>query len=66
MRAQPHILMYYGKAAQNNKIIHVHMASQLRIVGKNGVVANGAVMGQMHIGHDPVVVTNSRNTAVAG
>ncbi|GIK26067.1 MAG: hypothetical protein BroJett006_23130 [Betaproteobacteria bacterium] len=31
------------------------VAGQLGIIGEDGVVADLAVMGQMHIGHDPVV-----------
>ena len=44
----------------------MHMASQLRIIGKNRVVAHLAVMRQMHIGHDPVVVAHTGHADIAG
>ena len=58
MRPQPTELMNHGKAPQNDPVTHVHMPGQLSAVGKDGVVAHLAIMGQMHISHDPVVVAD--------
>ena len=42
------------------------MSSELRVVGKNGLVAHLAIVGQMHIGHDPIVVANAGHASVVG
>ncbi len=43
----------------------MHVPGQLRVVGKNGVVADLAVMRQVHISHDPVVIAHARHTCIA-
>ena len=44
----------------------MHMASQLRVVRENRVVADLAVVREVHIGHDPVVIAQTRHAYVAG
>ena len=51
-------LMHPRKATQNDPIPHMHMPRQSGIIGKNGVIADLAVVGNMHIGHHPVVIAN--------
>ena len=58
--------MHHGKAAQNHPVAYLHMASQLRVVSKNGVTTNLAVMRQMNVCHDPVVIAHTRHTHIAG
>jgi hypothetical protein len=43
----------------------MHMSGQLGTVGKNGVVANLAIVCQMNIGHDPIVIAHLRHTLIA-
>ena len=40
------------------------MPGQGGAVGENGIVAHHAVVGDMHIGHDPVVITDVGNALV--
>jgi len=42
----------------------MHVTRQLRVVGKNGVAAHLAVMRQVDIGHDPVVVPDPRDARI--
>ena len=65
VRTQTTELMNHREAAQNNPIAYVHMPRQLRTVGKNSVVAHPAIVRQMDIGHDPVVVAQLGDTCVA-
>ena len=45
-------------------IADMHMARELGIVGKNRMVADLAIMRQMHISHDPVAVANAGGTRI--
>ena len=65
VRTQTTELMYHGKTAQNNPVVYMHMTRQLRTVGKNRVVTHLAIVRQMDIGHDPVVVAQLGDTCVA-
>ena len=65
VRTDAHELMYHSKATQNNPVAHMNMTSLLRAVGKDSVVAHHAVMCQMHVSHDPVVVTNLGHARVS-
>ena len=64
MGADTHKLMNYGKPTQNRPVIHQDVTGQLRVVGKYRVVTHLAVMGQMDVGHDPVVIADPRHTQV--
>ena len=58
-------LVHHREAAQNNPVVYVHMTRQLRTVGKNSVIAHLAIVRQMDLGHDPVVVAQLGDTCVA-
>jgi hypothetical protein len=51
--------MHNCESPKNGVIPDVHMTGELRIVGKYGVMTNLAIVGQMYIGHDPVVITDT-------
>ena len=56
--------MYTSHTAHNGPVIYLHMAGNLRITCKNGVISNLAVMSNVHISHDPVIATNSGNANI--
>ncbi len=56
MRTDVAELMDQGKAGQDRPVIHVNVACQGSIVDQNHVVADHAVMPDMGIGHDQVVI----------
>src|SRR5260363_55932 len=60
MRANAHMLMHSGHAAQNGPVVHLHMTRNLCIVGQDCMAANEAIMHNMHICHDPVVMPDAR------
>src|SRR5271169_1512077 len=64
MRTNLAKLVHANKTAENGEIVHAHMPGQLHAVGKDDVAANMAVVRQMHICHDPVVVADLRDTGV--
>ena len=66
MRANLHKLVNHREATQNRPIAHMHMASQLGVIGKNGVVTHHAIVRQVHIGHQPVVVADAGHASVPG
>ena len=47
-------------AAQHDIIADFHMPRQAGIIGENGVAAHHAVVREMAVGHNPVVVTDAR------
>ena len=57
--------MNHSEAAQDDPIAYVHMACELGTVGKNSVIANLAIMCQVHISHDPVVISELGDAGVA-
>src|SRR5450759_1312539 len=42
----------------------MHMTAQSRSIRHDGVTTNLAVVGNMHVGHDPIVVTYARDTGI--
>jgi len=56
--AKPAKLVHTGKPSENNIILYLDMTSERGIVGENSVTADAAIMGDMDIGHDPVVISN--------
>ena len=56
--------MSAAKAAEKYPIIDMYMTRQLGVIGKNCTVADLAIMCDMHIGHDPVIVAHARNARV--
>ncbi len=52
-------LKHQRVAAQHHIIADVDMAGQGSVVGKNSVAAHHAVVRQMHISHNPVVIADA-------
>ena len=42
----------------------MYMTGKLRVVGKDGVAPDLAVVCQVHIGHDPIVITQAGDTQI--
>ena len=60
-------LMHDGERAQGNAVLHFHVTRERRRVGHDVVVADPAVVGNVHVGHDPVPVTHTgRHPAALG
>ena len=57
-------LVDLGKAAEDGIVADLHMSGQAGVVGHDDVVPQHAVMGDVHIGHDPVVVADARDAGV--
>ncbi len=66
MRADPAELVRPREAAADNPVADMNMAGQRRVVGHDRVAADDAVVRDVHVGHDPVVVTHDRFTPVLG
>ena len=66
MGANFHKLVYHGKTTQNSPVTHMDVASQLGVISKNGVVSYLSIVCQVHVGHEPVVVTDPRDAGIAG
>jgi hypothetical protein len=49
-------LVYAGESSQHNPITYFNMTTQLGTIGYRGVMSQAAIMGNMDIGHDPVVI----------
>ena len=58
--------MHYREATQNRPVTHMHMAGELGIVGKDRVIPHHAVMREVNVSHDPVVVTHAGDASIAG
>ena len=54
-------LVYQGKSSQYRVVSHANMACQTRAIGEYGVVAHLAIVGNMGIGHDKIIVTDNRS-----
>ena len=57
-------LMHAGETAENCPVIDHHMTGQRGIVGEGYLVADLAIVRDMHVGHDPVVVANRGHAAI--
>src|SRR5690625_4390160 len=64
MRTNMHELMNGGQAAQYDPVTHMNMTGKLYRIGNHRMAANLAIMSNMHIRHDPVIVAQSRRTDV--
>ncbi len=64
MRAYLAELMHPGKSAQDCVILYYNVPRELGVVGENGVIADLAIVRQMHVGHNPVMVAQPRNTDI--
>src|SRR5690606_19517977 len=58
------ILMHQSEAAQNRPIADAHMSRQRGVIDQNAMIANNAVVTNMHIGHQQIVVTYSGFAAI--
>ena len=56
--------MHQCEAAQGGIVLDLYMARQCGIVGEHGMRAHTTVMGDMHIGHDPIVVANPGDSLI--
>ena len=66
MGPDAHELVHHREAAQNHPVVDLDVPGELRVVGENRVVTHQTVVGQMHISHDPVVVTDAGDGAARG
>src|SRR6478672_11968777 len=67
MRADPAELMHADEAAEDDVVADLDMPGERRIVRKHAVAADLAVVRDVHVGQQPVVVADSRRaTAVVG
>ncbi len=57
-------LVHHRESAEDRMIADMHVPCELRIIGENRVMTDLAVMGKVHIRHDPVVVTDSGDTDI--
>ena len=64
MRADVAELMHPGIAAENCPVVYMHVPPKLRIVGEDRPVAHLAIVRDMHVGHDPVVVADAGHARV--
>src|SRR3569623_75588 len=56
-------LMYLAEAAKDHVILDHHMAGQRGIIGEDGVVADQAIVREVHVRHDPIVVADPGDAA---
>ena len=63
MGSHPTELVHQGEAAQGDTVPDMNMACQRGVVCKNNVTPNFAVMGNVAIRHNQVMVTDTRYTA---
>ena len=71
-RVRPHHGMHTHTAelvharlpANNGPVVHMHVPRQPDVAGQYGVTAQLHVVGDVHRGHDPVVIAQSRASAV--
>ena len=64
MRTDFHKLMHATHPSDNRPVLNLHMTSKLCITRQNGVITHAAIMRQMNIAHDPVVITNAGDAFV--
>ena len=56
--------MHAGQAADDGLVTHLHMSGQRGVVSQDGLVAHHAVVRDVYIGHDPVVVPDGGDAPV--
>jgi len=62
MSADAAKLVHQRKAAQNSVVTNRHVTGQAGAIGENRSIADLAVMRQMAIGHDEIVMAEPRHT----
>src|SRR5690242_1821140 len=63
MRAELAVLVHADVAGNDQPIADFHVPGQCRIVGEHHAVADLAVVRDVHVGQQPVVVTDAGDTA---
>jgi hypothetical protein len=56
-------LVHQREAAEDHEIIDTDMAGQRGRIREDAVVADDAVVRQMHVRHDPIAVADAGDTA---
>src|SRR5690625_2904331 len=64
VRTNPDKLMHCRQATQHNPVSNMNMACQLNPVRHNGVATNLAIVGDMNISHNPVIVRHPGGTHI--
>ena len=64
MRTDLAELMYDCLATEDNPVAHMHMTGERRAVRHDGFVADDAVVGDVYVSHDPVVIAYDRHALV--
>src|SRR5689334_16717616 len=64
MRADRDELMRTGKPAQHGIVADVDVARQSRDIGESRVIPHLAIVRDVHVSHDPVVVADARDPGV--
>ncbi len=67
MRAKSAELMHEGESTQNGVIPDGHVAGERGVVGHDDAVPDLAIMGDVYVSHDPIVVADTGDaTAMLG
>ena len=64
MRANTAKLVHAGKATKDRPISDMNVARECRVVRHDRVAADDAIVRDMHVSHDPVVITDDRFTLI--
>ena len=64
MRTDTAELVHPGIAAKYGLVVNVHEPGELSVVGEGCTVSNLTIMRDVYVGHDPVVVTQPRNSRI--
>ena len=59
-------LMHRGEATQEYPVAQMHVPRQGCIIGQDDIVAELAIMGDVHISHDPIIVTDACHAGILG
>ena len=64
MDANFYELMHAGKSTERCPITDLNMSCQLRAIGNRGVATHHAIMRDMHIRHQPVIVADTGHALI--
>src|SRR2546430_9785358 len=64
VRADVHELVHERRGAEDRPVADGDMAGELAGVGEHRVAADLAVVREVHVGHDPVVIAHARTAAI--
>ena len=57
-RPDPAKLVHHGVTTENSAIVHHHMPGQGGVIGQNAVITNHAVVGDVYVGHQEIVIAD--------